>query len=124
MMPLELEELTERIIGAAIEVHRRLGPGFLESIYEQALEIELNKRGLRVERQVPVTIYYDDEPVGLHRLDMVVESVVVLELKAVKDLDPVFFATVRSYLKAMRLKHGLLLNFNHPTLQIKRVIAS
>ena len=68
-MALELEELTERIIGAAIEVHRRLGPGFLESIYEKALEIELVKRGLAVDRQVPVTIYYDDQPVGSHRLD-------------------------------------------------------
>jgi len=122
-MALELEELTERIIGAAIEVHRRLGPGFLESIYEKALEIELRKRGMLVERQVPVTVYYDQEPIGIHRLDMVVEHAVVLELKAVKDLDPVFFATVRSYLKAIELRHGLLLNFNHPTLQIKRVIA-
>jgi GxxExxY protein len=82
-MPLELEELTERIIGAAIEFHRRLGPGFLESIYEKALEIELGNKGLRVDCQVPVTIYYDDEPVGLHRLDMVVEKLVVLALKAV-----------------------------------------
>ncbi|MGB0766946.1 MAG: GxxExxY protein [Phycisphaeraceae bacterium] len=112
MMPLELEALTQRIIGAAIEVHRSLGPGFLESIYETALEIELAKRGLKVDRQLAVTVYYDDQPVGLHRLDMLVEGLVVLELKAVKELDPVFFATVRSYLKAMHLKRGLLLNFN------------
>ena len=123
-MALELEELTERITGAAIEVHHRLGPGFLESIYEKVLEIELCKRGFKVDRQVRVTVYYDEEPVGSHRLDMVIDQLVVLELKAAKELDPVFFATVRSYLKAMRLKHGLLLNFNHPTLQIKRVIAN
>lgn len=123
-MPLELEELTERIIGAAIEVHRHLGPGFLESIYEKALEIELRKRDLRVERQVPVTVYYDNAPVGQHRLDMLVEDVVILELKAVKNLEENFFATTRSYLRAMHLRHGLLLNFNRPTLQIKRVIAN
>ena len=119
---LELEDLTERVIGAAIEVHRRLGPGFLESIYEKALVIELRKRGLRVETQTEILIRYDDVPVGRHRLDVLVEDVLVVELKTVENLDDVFFAITRSYLRAMSLKHGLLLNFSKPTLEIKRVI--
>lgn len=122
-MPLELEDLTGQIIGAAIEVHRRLGPGFLESIYENALEIELAKRGLSVRTQVEIDVLYDDRPVGQHRLDMLVEQQIVVELKAIKAFDLVHFAVVRSYLKAMRLRHGLLLNFNANTLEIKRVLA-
>ena len=75
-MPLEHEELTERIIGAAIEVHKRLGPGFLESIYEDALVVELRKRGLNVEPQVEISIRYDDFEVGKHRLDLLVEKTI------------------------------------------------
>lgn len=123
-MPLELEDLTGQFIGAAIEVHRRLGPGFLESIYKNALGIELAKRGLVVQTQVEIDVHYDDRPVGLHRLDMLVERQIVVELKAIKAFDPVHYAVVRSYLKAMRLRHGLLLNFNANTLEIKRVLAS
>jgi GxxExxY protein len=122
-MPLEHEALTEQIIGAAIEVHRRLGPGFLESIYEKALVIELRKRGLAVEAQVEIIIEYDGVEVGRHRLDLFVNSTIVVELKAIKDLEDVHFAIVRSYLKAAGRKHGLLLNFAKVTLEIKRVLA-
>jgi GxxExxY protein len=122
-MPLELEDLTERIIGAAIEVHRRLGPGFLESIYEKALFIELIKRGVAVGSQVEISIRYDGAEVGLHRLDLVGEDAVVVELKAIENLEDIHFAIVRSYLRAAGKKHGLLLNFAKPTLEIKRVIA-
>ena len=121
-MALEYEELTEKIIGAAIEVHRRLGPGFIESFYEQALVIELQKRGLVVERQKPVTVYYDGVELGTHRLDLIVEGVLVLELKAVKAFEEVHFAVTRSYLTATGLRHGLLLNFARSTLEVKRVI--
>jgi len=121
-MALELGGLAEQIIGAAIQVHRTLGPGFLESIYEKALVIQLQKVGLRVESQVPIDISYHGEIVGQHRLDLLVEGQVILELKAIKNLEDAHFATVRSYLRAANLRHGLLLNFSKAKLEIKRVI--
>lgn len=121
-LSLEDGERTGRIIGAAIEVHRRLGPGFLESIYENALVIELSKRGLAVEQQVVIAVRYDGEVVGEHRLDLLVDEDIVVELKAVKDLDPVHFSVVRSYLHALGKRHGLLLNFNRTRLDVRRVI--
>jgi GxxExxY protein len=121
-MDLEFKELTERIIGAAIEVHRRLGPGFIESIYERALVIELAKRGLSVQKQFPVLIEYDSVEIGKHRLDLVVEETIVVELKTVKELADVHFAVVKPYLRASRRRHGLLLNFAKATLEVKRVI--
>lgn len=120
-MALAHKELTEQIIGAAIEVHRKLGPGFLESIYENALVIELRKRGLSVEKQVEVPVFYDGVEVGTHRLDLLVAGMIIVELKAIKALEDVHFAVVRSYLAAMRLEHGLLLNFARPVVEIKRV---
>ena len=123
-MALEHEDITDRIIGAAIEVHRRLGPGFLETIYEKALLIEFRKRGIRYRNQENIPITYDGEEVGLHRLDLLVEDVIVVELKAIKLLEDIHFATVRSYLRATGCKHGLLLNFAKTPLEIKRVIAS
>ena len=122
-MPLEHEALTQQIIGAAIEVHKRLGPGFLESIYEGALVIELNKRGLLAEKQVEVTIEYDAQEVGRHRLDLFVERTFVVELKTVKEFEDIHFAIVKSYLRAVNREHGLLLNFARTTLEIKRVVA-
>ena len=122
-MALAHGDLTERIIGAAIEVHRVLGPGFLESVYEHALMLELERRGLRARRQVLVTVEYLNTPVGTHRLDVVVEDVIVTELKAAKAIDDTHVATAVSYLKAMRLQHGLILNFGAPVLGIRRVIA-
>jgi len=121
-MRLEYGELTSRVIAAAIEVHRRLGPGFLESIYENALVVELRKQGLKAEQQVEVTIEYDRVEVGQHRLDLLVEGTIVVELKAIKNLENVHFAIVRSYLRAIGKEHGLLLNFTKPTLEVKRVI--
>ena len=123
-LALEHEALTERIIGAAIEVHRRLGPGFLESVYEKALIIELKKRGLAVQDQMEVIITYDGEEVGRHRLDLFVEDTIVVDLKAIKNLEDIHFAVVRSQLKAVGRQHGLLLNFAKTTLEPKRVIAS
>ena len=124
MMTLEHQDLTERIIRAAIEVHRRLGPGFLESVYEKALIIELRKRGLAVRNQMDVIITYDEQEVGLHRLDVFVEDTIVVDLKAIKTLEDIHFAIVGSQLKAADRKHGLLLNFAKITLEAKRVIAS
>jgi GxxExxY protein len=120
-MPLEQGELTGQIIGAAIEAHRRLGPGFLESIYEHAMMLELPQRGLEIQRQVEVIVLYNGVEIGKHRLDLVVDGSLVVELKAVQHLDKVHYCVVRSYLKAMRQRHGLLLNFAAPTLEIKRI---
>jgi len=120
---LPLRDLSDRIIGAAIEVHRRLGPGFLESIYENALAIELTKRGIKFERQKTLRLTYDGQPIGEHRLDMLAEAAMVIELKTVKAFEDIHFATTRSYLHALSLEHGLLFNFNAPTLEIKRVLA-
>ena len=121
-MTLEYEELTGKIINAAIQVHKELGPGFIESIDENALVMELNKRGIKVEQQIEVPVYYDGVEVGKHRLDLLVEKTIVVELKVVKFLDDIHLVIVRSYLKATGLKHGLLLNFAKKTLEVKRVI--
>jgi len=123
MAQLEHAALTEQIIGAAIKVHRRLGPGFLESIYENALVVELKERGLTVEQQRELAVEYGGTEVGRHRLDLLVEDIVVVELKAIKNIEDVHFAVVRSYLKAAGRKHGLILNFAKTTLEVKRVIA-
>ncbi|MDD5542511.1 MAG: GxxExxY protein [Acidobacteriia bacterium] len=122
-MTLEFEELTDKIIAGAIEVHRELGPGFIESIYENALVLELRKRGLRVGRQIEVAIQYSMVEVGVHRIDLLVDDTIVVELKAIKGIEDIHFAIVRSYLKALGKKHGLILNFAKKTLEVKRVIA-
>ncbi|MFQ5686426.1 MAG: GxxExxY protein [Candidatus Scalindua sp.] len=121
-MELEHKELTEKIIGAAIQVHQQLGPGFIESIYEKALVIEFRKQGLQVKEQQEVIVKYDDIEVGRHRLDLFIEGTIVVELKAIKDLEYIHFAIVKSYLKSVGKKHGLLLNFAKVKLEIKRVI--
>jgi GxxExxY protein len=119
---LEHQRLTEQIIGCAIEVHKRLGPGFLESIYENALIFELEKRNLEVERQREIVVRYDGVEVGRHRIDLLVADTIVVELKAVKNIQDIHFAIVRSYLKALKKEHGLLINFSRPVLEVKRVI--
>lgn len=118
----EFEALSSRILDAAIDVHRQLGPGFLESIYENAMKVALRKRGISFEFQKEVFVFYDGQEVGVHRLDLIVEGEIVVELKAIKALEDVHFAQVRSYLKATGLHVGLLLNFNAPTLIIKRIV--
>jgi len=123
-MGLKHEELSGSVIDAAIEVHKALGPGFLESVYENALALELAARGIRFERQLTVPILYRGSAVGLHRLDLLVAALIVVELKAVKALEDVHFAVVRSYLRATGREHGLILSFAEPTPEIKRVIAS
>ena len=118
----QFEALSKKIIGAALEVHRELGPGFLENIYEEALKVDLNEHGLKYECQKEVKIEYLGVVVGTHRLDLVVENKVIVELKALSDLSDIHFAQLRSYLKATGLKVGLLLNFGKPTLEIRRVV--
>ena len=118
----DFEELSKKIIGAAIEVHRELGPGFLESIYERALKVEFAKHNFHFDSQKEIKIKYLGVEVGLHRLDLIVENQIILEIKAVKGLLDIHFSQLRSYLKATGLKVGLLLNFAKPTLEIKRVV--
>jgi len=118
----QFEVLSRKIIGAAIEVHRELGPGFLEHIYEEALKIEFSEHGLNFESQKEIKIKYLGTEVGSHRLDLLVENKIIIELKAVKEFNDIHFAQLRSYLKATGLKVGLLLNFAKPTLKIKRVV--
>jgi GxxExxY protein len=114
-------EITESIIAAAITIHRELGPGFLESVYEQALAVEFAVRGIAFVRQHVIPLFYRDHQIGEHRLDFVVEGKIVVELKAIEALENVHFAIVRSYLKAAGLSDGLLLNFSSMPLTVKRV---
>ena len=122
MNKLAHEELTGRIIVCALEVHKALGPGFLESIYEAAMLVELKRAGLKVESQKRLPILYREILVGEHRLDLLVEDKIVVELKAISELEDIHFAIVRSYLKAVGLEHGLLFNFATMSLTVKRVI--
>lgn len=117
---LRSEELSNRVIGAAIRVHRELGPGFLESVYEQALSVEFALSGIQFIRQHPIPLFYKDHQIGEHRLDFLVEKTLVVELKATAKLEDIHFAIGRSYLKATSLEDGLLFNFAAAPLTIKR----
>jgi len=115
------EVATGRVIGAAIAVHRALGPGFVESVYHRATEVELQRRGISFSSEVECEVLYEGLAVGRHRFDLVVEGGILVELKAVQYLEAVHFAQVRSYLEAAQLPIGLLLNFAASTLVIRRV---
>lgn len=121
MNELGHKELSSRVIDAAIEVHKALGPGFLELFYEEALCIELSHRGIGFERQKSIPITYRGVQIGEHRIDLLVEGVLLLELKAVAAIEDVFFAIGRSYLKALGLRDGLILNFAAMPLEIRRI---
>ena len=118
---LREREFTQPIIKAAIAVHCELGPGFLESVYEQALAVEFALNGIAFIRQKAVPLFYRDHQIGEHRLDFLVENKIIVELKAVEALENVHFAIVRSYLKATGLADGLILNFFTMPLTVKRV---
>jgi len=113
-------EITQQIIGAAIRVHRDLGPGFLESVYEEAPAVEFALSGIQFIRQYTVPPFYRDHQIGEHRLDFLVEGKIIVELKAVSELEDIHFAIGRSYLKATNLEDGLLFNFASIPLTIKR----
>ncbi len=115
------KDLTDKIIRAAIEVHKALGPGFVEAFYEEALCIELARQNIPFERQKGIEVLYRNKPIGEHRLDVLVADRVVVELKAIKALEPVHFSIVRSYMKAANVYSGLLLNFATMPLTVKRV---
>lgn len=109
---MEQDQLTKKIIGCAIEVHKYLGPGLLESLYEEALCIELKQAGLKYERQKEVPVYYKTHLIGKQRIDLIVEDKVIIEIKSVERFDPVFEAQILSYMKMTSKKVGLLINFN------------
>ena len=115
------DKLTETIIEAVIQVHRVLGPGFLESIYRRALVLELAKHGLQVLTEKEVIVTYDGHEVGRHRLDMLVEGGCIVELKTVEKLSSAHYAQVRSYLKATGLAVALLVNFATPKADYRRI---
>lgn len=113
---IELERInsiSERVIGCAIEVHKQLGPGLLESIYEAAFCVELELAGLQYQQQVPVSVSYKGHVIGDLRLDLLVENLVVIEIKSVERIEPVFEAQVLSYLKLSGKRLCLLINFNN-----------
>ena len=118
------DALTEKIIGCAIEVHRNLGPGLLESLYESALAIEMEAAGLKFERQVAVPVLYKHRPIGECRVDLLVEDRVIVEVKSVERHDPVFEAQILTYLKITGKHLGLLINFNTRLLKdgVKRFV--
>jgi GxxExxY protein len=121
---LGLNQLAHDVIGAAIEVHRALGPGFLESVYEEALAIELDARVIGYQRQVPVAINYRGQPIAQQRLDFLVGGRLIVEIKAVETLARIHVAQLISYLRTAQRGLGLLINFNVPVLRagLRRVV--
>ena len=115
------KELSYEIIAAALEVHKNLGPGFTENIYEEALCVELRSRNISFQRQFSVGIQYKGEKVGKYQLDLVVQDKVVVELKAVSDMIENFEYQLHAYLKATRKKLGILINFGKKSLEYKRI---
>jgi len=117
----ELNTLTEQIIGAAINVHRALGPGFSEGIYAKALQAELEERAVPFVTERPIRVRYKGRLLGSHRLDLVVGDAVVVELKAVYEVNNFHIAQMLSYLKATGKKLGLIVNFSRSRVAVKRV---
>ena len=115
------EELTDRIINACINVHMELGPGFIESIYHNALKLEFKRQNLDFESEKEVKVRYLEEDVGTHRIDLFIENEIVVELKTVEDLHKKYYAQVRSYLKATNRDVGLLINFADHKIDVRRV---
>ena len=116
-------DLTERIVRCAIEVHRHLGPGLLESVYENALCIELNAEGVAFKRQIGIPLFYKGQLISEHRPDLVVDDLVIVEVKSIQRLEPVHMAQMLTYLRVTGLRVGLILNFNNAVMKngIRRV---
>ena len=113
-------ELTGKIIGCAMKVHRVIGPGFPEIIYMRCLQIELKNSGLNFETEVERDIFYEGIKVGSRRLDLIVENKVIVELKAVTEVEPLFYNQIINYLKIFKIEIGLLINFGNISLQYRR----
>lgn len=123
-MELKYKDITEKIIGASFEVHKFLGNGFQEVIYQRALAWEMSQVNLDFAREIEQEIFYKDlpQPIGTRRADFVVENKVLVELKAIKELEDVHLAQALNYLKAYKLEVGLLINFGSKSLTFKRLV--
>ena len=121
---LKYKDITEKIIGSSFEVHKHLGNGFQEVIYQRALAYEMRKAGLEFAREIEQDIFYKEleEPIGTRRADFVVEGKVLVELKAIIQLEDVHLAQALNYLKAYKLEVGLLINFGSKSLTFKRIV--
>ena len=117
----EWDDLIYGVIGCMIEVHKRLGPGFLENVYHRAVEIELQQQGIGFESEKEICVEYRGKKIGIHRLDLFIENQLVVELKTVEALVKKHYAQVRSYLKAVNQPIGLLVNFSDYQLDARRV---
>ena len=117
---MELESLIKKVIQCVYNVRLQLSSGFLETVYQKALLIELSKQNIQAEAEVPVDVYYDDSVVGEYRADVVVEKKIILEIKAIQHLLPVHEAQLVNYLTATKIDCGLLINFGGERLEIKR----
>lgn len=121
VMVIKYEELTHKIIGAAMEVHKILGNGFQEVVYQRALSIELNLQGISHEREKEMPIHYKGYDIGTRRVDFFVEGCIMVEIKAITQLEEVHLAQAMNYLEAYNIEVGLLLNFGSKSLQYKRI---
>ena len=119
---MKINEITYAIRGAIFEVNRVLGSGFLEKIYENALILELKNRGLKAQGQVPLKVYYKENPVGYYFADIIVEDQVIVELKVAERIEKVHEAQLINYLRATGIRVGLLVNMKHPKAEIKRMV--
>ena len=119
---MQHEELTHTIIGCAMEVHKALGNGFQEVIYQRALEVEMEYRGLNFEREKEMAIHYRGKHIGTRRVDFFVENKIMVELKAIIELEDVHLAQAKNYLEAYTMEVGLLINFGAKSLQFKRLL--
>lgn len=124
MPELKYKDITEKIIGASFEVHKFLGNGFQKVIYQRALAWEMSQAGMEFERKIEQDIFYKElqEPIGTRRADFVVEGKVLVELKAIIELEDVHLAQILNYLKAYKLEVGLLINFGSKSLTFKRLV--
>jgi len=119
---MDINDITYAINGAVFEVNKVLGPGFLEKVYENALLIELKRRGITAESQVPIKVFYKENVVGEYIADILVEGKVIVELKTVETIDKIHEAQLLNYLKATGIRVGILVNFKHPKAEIKRMV--
>lgn len=118
----QINELSNRIIGCAIKVHKTLGPGFIEKVYTKALAYEFKRHGIGAQQEVSFPVKYAERLVGTQRVDFVVEEAIIVETKAVYEINNFHMAQILSYLKATSMRLGLILNFSRARLQIKRVV--
>ena len=118
----DLNKITDKIIGLAIEVHKNLGPGFVERIYEQALKYEFERNGINFESQKQIKVKYKNIELGVQQIDFLIDVEIILELKVANEINDMHIAQLLSYLKTVKRRLGLILNFAKPALEIKRVI--